>query len=172
MSRFFMGLLAMAMIMIPATGALAQGSDGLQGIQSVYVLIQDLPEELAKDGLTQEILRKDMEEPILATGLRVLSLEESMEARPDQGILRLVIMSQPVSENNRIYAVRLDFRRKVMIAGQPETQLMASTWQALDIGMTPIKDMLEIRSAARDLVSKFAADHSNANPKVPGKSSK
>jgi hypothetical protein len=168
MSRLITGLLVMATV----TCALAQGGEGLKDIQRVYILIEDLQEDLIKDGLTQQALRKDVEGLVRGTGLSVLSLEESMEARPGQGILRLAITSRTVSEKNRIYAVRLDLRRKVELAGGPETQLMASTWHAMDLGMTPLKDMLEIRGTVRDLVGKFATDYREANPKASGASPK
>lgn len=168
MARLITGFL----VMVLATCALAQTGDGLKSTQSVYILIEELQEELTKDGLTQQALRKDMEDLVRGTGLSVLSVEESMEARPGQGILRLAVTSRVVSDKNRIYGVRLDFRRKVEVVGQPEAHLMASTWQVMDVGMTPLKDMLEIRSTVRDLVGKFAADYRKANPKAPGTSPK
>jgi hypothetical protein len=168
MSRLFTGFL----VMIMATCALAQTGDGLRNTQGVYILIEELQEDLAKDGLTQQALRKDIEDLVRGTGLSILSVEESMEAHPGQGILRLAVTARVVSDRNRIYAVRLDFRRKVEVVGQSENQLMASTWQAMDVGMTPLKDMIEIRSTVRDLVGKFAADYRKANPKSPGASPK
>lgn len=164
MSKLMTGLLTMAL----ATCAVAQGGEGLKETQSVYILIENLQEDLVADGLTQQALRRDIEELVRGIGLGVLSVEESMEGSPGQGLLRLTVLSRTVSDKNRIYAVRLDFRRRVSVADQPEAPLMATTWQAMDLGMTPLKDMKEIRSTVRDLVSKFAADYRKANPKTPG----
>jgi hypothetical protein len=165
MLRWMFPLVAMAACVAVSAQAPGGGQGfGLEGVQKVFVVI-DLEKGLAEAGLTEGSLRQELEELVGAAGLTVLPLDDPLEEQAGQGVLRLAVQSRPISENNRIYSVRLEFRQRVRLERNPEMKLSASTWSAGDHGMTPLKDMREIRSTVRDLAGRFAADYRKANPK-------
>ena len=137
---------------------------GLRGVHAVYVVIQDLQEDLVKDGLLTETLRSELKELIQAGGLEVFVVEDPLDEALVQGTVRLAIQATTVSATNRVYCVQIEFRQRVNLTRDPSLGLVATTWQASDIGLSPLKDMLEIRGAIRDLMAKFLADCQTANP--------
>ena len=140
---------------------------GLHGVRAVYVVIQDLQEDLVKDGLLTETLRSEMKQLVQAGGLEVFVVEDPLDEPLVQGTLRLTIQATTVSSMNRIYCVRIEFRQRANLTRDPSIGLVATTWQASDIGLSPLKDMTEIHGAVRDLMARFLADCQQANPDPP-----
>src|SRR2546426_12349826 len=66
---------------LPALGRCADDGDfaraTLRGLQGVYVLIEDLPPESERDGLTMQQLQTDVEEQLRYAGIPVLTKDQA-----------------------------------------------------------------------------------------------
>jgi len=166
MTRFI--LLTVLILGVAGVSARAQSTEnayGLVGLRTVYLAVEDLDPGLQTAGLTATGLKTEMIEMVSAMGLTVASGEDPLESPKGEAVLRLSIQTNPISENNRIYTVRLDVRQRVTLERDPSATLTASTWYVGDHGMTPMKDVKEIRNTVRDLMGRLAADYQKANPK-------
>ena len=160
----------LCLALLLSTVAIAQQADratanGLGGVETVYLVVHVLDEDLISDGLETEAVWTEIKTLLQDGGLVVAELKDVPEPAEIQGTIRLAIDATIAATANRVYDIRLELRQRVSLTRDPETQLAATTWSAGDFGMSTRKDMLEIRSATRDLVGQFLADHRTANPK-------
>jgi len=137
----------------------------LRGLETLTVVIEDLDPSLTENGLAAADLRKLLEGRIGMMGIRLLSVEEAIDAAPGPGYLRLAIRTERVSDLNRIYSVGLELRQKARLVRDPSIETTAVTWRAQELGLSPLKDMTGIRGDTASLIDRFVTDLSKANPK-------
>jgi hypothetical protein len=136
---------------------------GLQGVNAMKVVIEDLLPETADTGLTVEQLRADVELRLRKSGIRVV--DESDAAAP------WLYLQLPAFKNKQFnfYAasVSLEFRRLGTFGtGKEQVSVLASVWSNSMLTVQPSRDF---RTTARDIVAQivdmFINDYLAANPK-------
>ena len=144
----------------------ADKRDTLRGLREISVLIEYLPDDLEREGLNREQLRRDIEVRLRQAGLHVLTLSEVANL---PGAPYLYVAVYPIigpSVNVNAYAVALTLKQLVQLSRNPTTELFATTWEG-PIHLSSLSDsrVLDIRSRIFDAVGRFIVDYRDVNSK-------
>jgi hypothetical protein len=142
----------------------ADKRDTLRGLREISVLIEYLPDDLEREGLNREQLRRDIEVRLRQTGLHVLTLSEVANL---PGAPYLYVAVYPIigpSVNVNAYAVALTLKQLVQLSRNPTTELFATTWEG-PIHFSSLSDsrVFDIRSRIFDAVGRFIVDYRDVN---------
>jgi hypothetical protein len=144
----------------------ADKRDTLRGLREVSVLVEYLPDDVEREGLSREQLKRDIEVRLRQAGLRVLTI---LEIAKSPGAPYLYVAVYPItgpSVNLNAYAIGLTLKQLVQLSRNPTTELFATTWE----GPAPPSSLsaprvLDIRSRISDAVERFIIDYLAVNPK-------
>jgi hypothetical protein len=144
----------------------ADKRDTLRGLREVSVLVEYLPDDVEREGLSREHLKRDIEVRLRQTGLRVLTISEIAKS---PGAPYLYVAVYPItgpSVNLNAYAIGLTLKQLVQLSRNPTTELFATTWE----GPAPPRSLganrvLDIRSSISDALERFIIDYLAVNPK-------
>jgi hypothetical protein len=142
----------------------ADKRDTLRGLREISVLIEYLPDDLEREGLNREQLRRDIEVRLRQAGLHVLTLSEVANL---PGAPYLYVAVYPIigpSVNVNAYAVALTLKQLVQLSRNPTTELFATTWEG-PIHFSSLSDsrVFDIRSRIFDAVGRFIVDYRDVN---------
>jgi len=141
-----------------------QQRETLRGLKGLHVLIaEQLRDDIKQAGLTQSILKTDVELKLRKAGIQVLT---RVEAYLTQGIPYLsvnVIGLKLESPRGFIYSVRVEFRQDVILSRNRSIEASSTTWQKNTTGIHP--NVRYIREVVSDLVDEFMNDYLAVNPK-------
>ena len=142
----------------------ADKRDTLRGLKEISVLIEYLPDDVEREGLNREQLRRDIEVRLRQTGLHVLTLSEVANL---PGAPYLYVAVYPIigpSVNVNAYAVALTLKQLVQLSRNPTTELFATTWEG-PIHFSSLSDsrVFDIRSRIFDAVGRFIVDYRDVN---------
>jgi hypothetical protein len=157
------------LLMIPRLWALdtASARATLAGVPAVYVLVEDLSDELKKTGLSEAILQTDAELRLRAVGIRVATETESFSVAGSPYLyLRVTGMASDSRGGYRygyVAYVEVALRQDVSLIRNPSTHAVAETWTKGTLIAGPTVDV--IRDAVRDMTDGFANAYLAANPK-------
>jgi hypothetical protein len=154
-----------------AATAQAQHSDGpserksLAGMKQVAVMVEDLREDIQKDGLHDYDLRTDAELALRKAGLRVISMHEN-NALPGSPYLYYRV-SSTYSERTLQYsfAVEVNLIQQVVTEREPKISIPAVTWSLIGVGYVGKYNLQTIRSTGSDLLNMFVNAWLAANGK-------
>ncbi len=144
----------------------ADKRDTLRGLREVSVLVEFLPDDVEREGLSREHLTHDIEVRLRQAGLRVLTISEIANS---PGAPYLYVAIYPVtgpSVNVNAYAIGLTLKQLVQLSRNPTTELFATTWE----GPAPPSSLsapklLDIRSRILGVLERFIIDYQAVNPK-------
>ena len=144
----------------------ADKRDTLRGLREVSVLVEFLPDDVEREGLSREHLAHDIEIRLRQAGLRVLTISEIANS---PGAPYLYVAIYPVtgsSVNVNAYAIGLTLKQLVQLSRNPTTELFATTWE----GPAPPSSLsaprlLDIRSRILGVLERFIIDYQAVNPK-------
>jgi hypothetical protein len=144
----------------------ADKRDTLRGLSEVSVLIEYLPDDVEREGLNREHLKRDIEVRLRQAGLRVLTI---LEIANSPGAPYLYVAVYPItgpSVNLNAYAIGLTLKQLVQLSRNPMTEFFATTWE----GPAPPSSLsaprvLDIRTRISDAVGRFIIDYQSANQK-------
>jgi hypothetical protein len=144
----------------------ADKRDTLRGLSEVSVLIEYLPDDVEREGLNREHLKRDIEVRLRQAGLRVLTI---LEIANSPGAPYLYVAVYPItgpSVNLNAYAIGLTLKQLVQLSRNPTTEFFATTWE----GPAPPSSLsaprvLDIRTRISDAVGRFIIDYQAANQK-------
>lgn len=144
----------------------ADKRDTLRGLREVSVLVEFLPDDVEREGLSREHLTHDIEVRLRQAGLRVLTISEIANS---PGSPYLYVAIYPVtgpSVNVNAYAIGLTLKQLVQLSRNPTTELFATTWE----GPAPPSSLsaprlLDIRSRISAVLERFIIDYLAVNPK-------
>jgi hypothetical protein len=130
------------------------------------VLIEYLPDDVEREGLSREHLQRDIEVRLRQAGLRVLTISEIAKS---PGAPYLYVAVYPItgpSVDLNAYAIGLTLKQLVQLSRNPTTELFATTWE----GPAPPSSLiaprvLDIRSRILEAVGRFIIDYEAVNPK-------
>jgi hypothetical protein len=144
----------------------ADKRDTLRGLREVSVLVEFLPDDVEREGLSREHLTHEIEVRLRQAGLRVLTISEIANS---PGSPYLYVAIYPVtgpSVNVNAYAIGLTLKQLVQLSRNPTTELFATTWE----GPAPPSSLsaprlLDIRSRILGVLERFIIDYQAVNPK-------
>jgi hypothetical protein len=144
----------------------ADKRDTLRGLREISVLVEYLPDDVEREGLSREHLKRDIEVRLGQAGLRVLTISEIANS---PGAPYLYVAVYPIaapSANFNAYAIGLTLKQLVHLSRNPTTEFFATTWE----GPAPPSSLsaprvLDIRARILDAVGRFLIDYQAVNLK-------
>ena|SRR5262245_22444965 len=144
----------------------ADKSETLRGLREVSVLVEYLPDDVERDGVSREQLTRDIEGRLRQAGLRVLTISEIASS---PGAPYLYVAVYPItgpSANLTGYAIGLTFKQLVHLSRDPSTEFFATTWE----GPAPPSWLSaprgsDLRTRISEAVGRFIIDYRTVNPK-------
>src|SRR5262245_23051557 len=138
----------------------ADKRDTLRGLTELSVLVEYLPDDVEREGLSREHLTRDIEVRLRQAGLRVLTISETAKS---PGAPYLYVAVYPItgpSVNFHAYAIGLTLKQLVQLSRNPATELFATTWE----GPAPPTSLaapkvLDIRSRIADALERLLTDY-------------
>jgi hypothetical protein len=136
----------------------------LRGVEAVYVKVEGLTPEIEKDGLTETLIRRDVESRLRTAGIRILSKEKWFDVTGSPHLYLNVNCLKLRETKEYIYSIRIAFRQNVYPEREPILILGATTWSAGGIvGITYRFD--KIRTSVKGRVDEFIRAYLSVNPK-------
>ena len=144
----------------------ADKRDTLRGLREISVLVEYLPDDVEREGLSREHLTRDIEVRLGQAGLRVLTISEIANS---PGAPYLYVAVYPIaapSANFNAYAIGLTLKQLVHLSRNPTTEFFATTWE----GPAPPSSLsaprvLDIRTRILDAVGRVLIDYQAVNLK-------
>jgi hypothetical protein len=144
----------------------ADKRDTLRGLTEISVLVEYLPDDVEREGLSREHLQRDIEVRLGQAGLRVLTISEIANS---PGAPYLYVAVYPItapSVNSSAYAIGLALKQLVHLSRNPTTEFFATTWEgAAPPGSLSAPRVLDIRTRILDAVGRFIIDYQAMNLK-------
>jgi hypothetical protein len=139
----------------------------LAGVPSVYILVEELPDELQQAGLSRATLQTDAELRLCAAGIRVATEQEGLSLLGSPLLYVKVQGGRNITTTGihlgYVAAVVLQFFQDVRLDRDPSIRVEAPTWSAMQTITGPTVEV--IRQSVRDLADRFANAYLMANPK-------
>ena len=149
-----------------ASSFTADKRDTLRGLSEVSVLVEYLPDDIEREGLTREHLQRDIEVRLRQAGLHVLTISEVANS---PGAPYLYVAVYPIispSVSFTAYAIALTLKQLVQLSRIPTTELFATTWEGpMHFGSLNDTRVAGIRSRIFDAVGRFIVDYRDVNSK-------
>lgn len=151
--------------------AFSAGAGSLQGLKTIFVLIEDLPEGLkSKVGLTEDQLRTDAELKLRLAGIRVVSENEAHHI-PGCPYLYVSINGHVEDVGLVVYSVYVEMRQKVILQRDKSIEVFgAGTWRTSGTGSVGLNSSPSaIRDDVKDFTDKFINAYLSVNPVNTGR---
>jgi len=134
----------------------------LKGLKGVFVLVEDLNEEVVKDGLTRDDIRTDVEQKLRLAAIPVFSQEESYK---EPGVAILVIFANIGKQAKRSYVcyIQVSLTQDVTLVRSPDVKTIGQTWSTGGIGWG--MELKDIRDRIKHYVGEFINAYLSVNPK-------
>lgn len=163
----------------------ARDRSTLKGIQTVVVKVHSVDEqwqtELAKVGLSENVLQSDIEFQLQKAGIQVVAEEASRRsefegwlnvrlsfADPEPAKKQFPALDQKEDVIEKVdlkkpyvYAIRLNFRQLVSLKRDPSAEVFSITWQTESVGM---RRLSLIQERIKSLVEVFIEAYASQNP--------
>ncbi len=143
----------------------ADKRDTLRGLREVSVLVEYLPDDVEREGLSREHLKRDIEVRLQQAGLRVLAISEIAKS---PGAPYLYVAVYPItgpSVNLNAYAIGLTLKQLVQLSRNPTTEFFATTWEGpAPPSLLSAPRVLDIRTRISDAIGRFIIDYQAVNP--------
>ena len=132
--------------------------DSLRGISAVRVVVEDVDSDAAKDGLTTEQLRTDVELRLRRAGLKVDS---------ENYLLPYVYVRVQTINNEGLYACGVEVSLTQWVTAKiSHADVLAKTWSVNGIAIVGASKMSAgVRGNVADFVDKFLNAWLEVNPK-------
>jgi hypothetical protein len=144
----------------------ADKRDTLRGLREVSVLVEYLPDDVERVGLSREHLQRDIEVRLRQAGLHVLTLSDIAKS---PGAPYLYVAVYPIagpSVNLNAYGSGLTLKQLVQLSRNPTTEFFATTWEGPTLTSSlSVPSVLDIRRSISDAVERFIIDYLAVNEK-------
>lgn len=144
----------------------ADKRDTLRGLTEVSVLVEYLPDDIEREGLSREHLTRDIEARLRTAGLRVLTMSD-IATSPGAPYLYVAVyaITGPMVNVNA-YAIALTLKQLVHLSRHPTTELFVTTWDGPALpGLLSAPGVLDIRNRISEAVERFIIDYQTVNQK-------
>jgi hypothetical protein len=143
----------------------ADKRDTLRGLAEVSVLVEYLPDDIEREGLSRESIKRDIEVRLREAGLRVLSTAEIAKL-PGAPYLYVAVYAITGPVNGSGYAVVLALKQLVQLSRNPAMELFTTTWEGpAPLSLANAPKAAEIRNKIADAVERFLIDYQAVNSK-------
>jgi hypothetical protein len=155
-----------SLIGLPALGSCADDGDfaraTLRGLQGVSVLIEDLPPESARAGLTTQQLQTDVEGQLRQAGIQVLTKDQGFRLRGAPYLFVYVhLLPHPIGLTAYSILVEVNQRAALDLNG---SSAYVSTWSVQRLGTLGSRHLAKIRNDVRGQVDHFIHVYRSVNP--------
>jgi hypothetical protein len=145
-----------------------QGS--LANVGAIAVVVQAIPADAERDGLTRELLQTLIEQQLQKNGIPLRSfVSSSSSSVPTPGYLSVKVTMFKAQALSRtigfVYAYNLHvgFKQQVQLATN-KAYITAETWTQNTLGIHPAPKLQELNKRVLDLVNQFSDDYLTVNP--------
>ncbi len=137
----------------------------LRGLDAVGVLVELLPPNLEREGVTWEQVRKDVESQLRGAGIKLLTLEETMRAPGHPYVYVEVAGKRSPSKFHAVH-IRVSLKQSVRLKRNTSAEAIAETWsENLLVASETTSVKKVVQEGLKDLVGRFMRDYSAMNPK-------
>ena len=138
----------------------------LKGVQSVYVLMEELQPNIhkygAKVGLTKEQLKEDVETLLRNGGIKSLNREAWLKTSGNP-VLYVNVNTHETEKYWYGYDVRVELQQVVSLEAHPPTRILVGTWTVNLTGVANIGSLGNIRNDVRVMVERFVQAYKIVN---------
>ncbi len=170
-TRAWLPIVLLLALSSPGFAQDVRDTDVLRGLAGVVVAVNDLKQEVERDGLLKAQLQTDVELRLRKAGIRVLTEDQWLIA-PGQPTLSVTVALYKAlhPETLNVYgkSVKVGLRQNVVLSRKPSTIVRgAITWEShISIGVSNSTVLQkDIRDNVADLVDEFINAFLAANPK-------
>lgn len=136
----------------------------LSGVKEFYVVVEKIAPEIERDGLTEGLIRRDMEWRLQKAGLQTIPEAEAFDVSGSPYLYVNVYVLKLSATKEYIYSINMAFKQDVYLAREPVMVLGASTWSTGEtMGITG--NLQKIRASIGAQLEQFIAAFFDANPK-------
>ena len=139
------------------------GRDTLRGLPGVEVAVENLEDDVERDGLTGVAIKSDVEQRLRARGILVYA---SQKANPSdaKAFLYVHVTSVKLAPQD-LYAigVQVHLRQTMRSLVTASNVVDAMTWDANDLIVLPVRSVTSARTTIQELVDKFIDDWSRVH---------
>jgi hypothetical protein len=130
----------------------------LKGLKTVGLVVEKMPPEAEKEGLTREQLQRDVELRLRDSGMAV--------AKEAGGFLYVSVqLSKSPDTAGHSYAIGLEFTQPVLLVRDTKILVLGTTWSLSAIGAAAPGKLSLARVDAVNLVDKFVNAYQAVNAK-------
>jgi hypothetical protein len=158
--RLFGALVTLALIATSSSASaqmfVSTGRDTLRGLPGVEVLVEELPPELRRAGLTTDGVRSELQRRLAAGGI-TLYTSQQQNASPAKAYLYLHLNALELPGSMAI-AVQLQLRQTVKSTVTTSSIVNAMTWDSHNVFALTGGDTAALTGAVIEMVDDFVAD--------------
>jgi hypothetical protein len=138
----------------------------LRGLAGVRVLIEDLPAEVLREGLTKTRLHADVELKLRKAGIKTLTQDECFKTPGEPYLYVNINLSLLKAESDHYaYSIDIGLIQNVTLLRAPEQATYAITWSTGGVGLIGKKQLSDLQDGIEDLLSIFVKAFLSVNPK-------
>jgi hypothetical protein len=165
--RVLIGLAVLwSLIGLPALGRCADDGDfaraTLRGLQGVYVLIEDLPPESERAGLTTQQLQTDVEERLRHAGIPVLTKDQAFRVQ-GAPYLYVYVHLLPHPLGLMVYSILVEVNQRASL-DRNGLSASVSTWSVQRLGTVGSRHLAAVRNDVRNQIDHFIHVYRSVNP--------
>ena len=139
------------------------GKETLKGLDSLYVIIQKLPPDAAKIGLTSIMVRNDVELKLKGAGITV---PFALVGKEEPYFNVVIDVSYDTTNDFVCYAMHLSLFQPVSLLRDPSLSCPARTWFISSTAGASKKESVKLlRDGINKHVEQFIDDYRAVNPK-------
>ena len=136
----------------------------LSGVKEFYVVVEKIAPEIERDGLTEGLIRRDIEWRLQKAGLKTIPKAEAFDVSGSPYLYVNTYVLKLEATKEYIYSINTAFHQDVYLAREPVMVLGASTWSTGEtIGITG--NLQKIRASIGAQLEQFIGAYHDVNPK-------
>jgi hypothetical protein len=137
----------------------------LRGLKSLGVLIEHLPPEIEKEGLSRDQLRASVELKLRKAGMRVLTREESFGTAGEPHLYININVNVAKTESDIYpYSIDLLLIQRISLVRDPNITTYGVTWSTGGVGSIGKTIVRELGESVEGMVDVFLKAYLEENP--------
>jgi len=137
----------------------------LRDLNAVGVLVELLPPNLEKEGVTWEQVRRDVESRLRGAGIKLLTLQETTRT-PGHPYVYVEVTGKKSPSKFHAVQIRVSLKQGVLLKRVASVEAIAETWSESLLAATEVASVRKVvQEGLKDLVDRFIRDYRAVNPK-------
>jgi hypothetical protein len=140
----------------------------LVGIQGLSVVVEEVQPNVqkyaAKFGLSGAQIRRDVEQKLRESGIRVVEGNDWLAIR-GRPVLCVNVNTHETEKYWYAYDIKLELRQLAVLEANPQVKTLAGTWSISITGLANIGNLYLIRQDVGGLMARFVGAYKMANKK-------